>query len=235
MVSIPTSANRRMQRSSIHELIEGMHPRWTDVHGMPVAVSFASVSIEQEALGKLAINDTSCFPKLTVRGKGCVSFLERQGVTVPQDLFGWSRLNEGALVIRTDREEVFLENGLVHSFVASMIDLVERTSPKLFWVESQDASFLLSGSESYNVLLETCGFDFKSSDDHVVFTRVAGVSCKVLLFKDDPPLFRFWVDRSYGSYLWKALLTIVEDKGGRAVGLACVYPEILSTLKARLM
>ena len=57
-------------------------------------------------------------------------------------------------------------------------------------------------------------------------TRVAGVSCMVLpLQAKGAPAFRFWLDASYGSYLWEALLEIVRDQGGDAIGLDALYPS----------
>ena len=57
-------------------------------------------------------------------------------------------------------------------------------------------------------------------------TRVAGVSCMILpLQAEEAPAFRFWLDPSYGSYLWEALLEIVRDQGGDAIGLDALYPS----------
>ncbi len=57
-------------------------------------------------------------------------------------------------------------------------------------------------------------------------TRVAGVSCMILpLQAEEAPSFRFWLDPSYGSYLWEALLEIVRHQSGDAIGLDTLYPS----------
>jgi len=59
-------------------------------------------------------------------------------------------------------------------------------------------------------------------------TRIAGVSCAVLpLEVGGIPMFRLWLDCSYGVYLWEALYEIVRDHGGDVIGIGSVFPSVL--------
>ena len=128
-------------------------------------------------------------------------------------------------MIRTDRQEVFLEDGPDSHRVSQFERELSSHPSGVYLVRRQDASFLLTGVRSNAVLRETCGVDFSQPPDGVVMTRVAGVSCMILpLQAEETPAFRFWLDPSYGSYLWDALLEIVRDQGGDAIGLDAFIP-----------
>ena len=96
-------------------------------------------------------------------------------------------------------------------------------------VVRQDASILLSGSRAAEVFLQTCGYDFRKPGDRLVMTRVAGVSCSILHRTINRlGTFQLWMDGSFGAYLWKTLLEIARELGGRPVGLACFFPELVA-------
>ncbi len=88
---------------------------------------------------------------------------------------------------------------------------------------------MLAGSRSTEVFAQTCGINFgEMPQRHVIFTRVAGVSCTV--FPDsirDIEAYRIWVDFSYAEYLWETLVEISESLGGSVIGAGCVFPELL--------
>src|SRR5262249_11243393 len=94
--------------------------------------------------------------------------------------------------------------------------------PGVYRVLRQDASLLLSGSQATEVLLETCGYDFREASPKVVMTRVAVVSCSILpRTLNGFSVFQLWLDGTYGFYLWETLLPIVRELGGSPVGIAC--------------
>jgi glycine cleavage system aminomethyltransferase T len=77
------------------------------------------------------------------------------------------------------------------------------------------------------VLHETFGFDFTNPPASAVMTRVAGVSCMILPVQIEGVMaLRLWLDPSYASYLWEALLEIVRHHGGDAIGLEAFYPRL---------
>jgi len=201
-----------------------LNPEWRQIQGMPAAWSFQSLEAEKSNMADLALCDCSCLPRTSLKGPAAVAWLEGLGIAVPPKLYEHSNWNGEGLIIRVDKQEVFLEDDLERQGVKQIMEHHLAAPSGVYRVERQDASFLLSGARAGEVLLETCGYDFRPSGNHLVMTRVAGVSCAVLrLEKSKVPLFRFWLDCSYGAYLWEALHEIVHDHGGDVVGMGCLY------------
>jgi hypothetical protein len=100
-------------------------------------------------------------------------------------------------------------------------------SPGVYRVQRQEAALLLSGARANDVLVETCGYDFRQPGNRLIMTRVAGVSCAILPIEAGGiSMFRLWLDYSYGVYLWEALYEIVRDHGGDVVGMSTVQEAI---------
>ena len=211
--------------SPVHDCLEELNPEWAEIQSMKVPLRFNDAASGVKRKTELSLCDLSCLPKLSVKGPECLAWLAQAGISVPESVYGWRSFPDDGLVIRTDRHEVFLEDGLATHTVSQFERELSSWPPSVHLVRRQDASFLLTGARSNDVLRETCGADFSQLKDGVVMTRVAGVSCMVLpLPAKEARTFRFWLDPSYGSYLWKALLEIVRDQGGDAIGLGAFIP-----------
>lgn len=217
------------RRSPVHDLIEPLKPVRKQIRGMSTALYFKDPESEDQKKRELALCDVSCFPRMSVKGPGTVSWLEQMQVPVPETVYSCLLLEDDGLVIRTDRQEVFLEDGPQSHIVSRLTEQLASGVSSLLRVERQDAAFLLSGSKANQVLAETCGFDFREPGIQLVMTRVAGVSCALLPLRTaGVPVYRIWLDGSYGVYLWEALLEIIHEHGGDAVGLACFYPVLMN-------
>ncbi len=221
---------QHLQRASpIHDLLEHLQPQWGEVQRMAVALSFQAPEVERSRIQDLALCDFSCLPRMALKGPGAVDWLEQAGIRVPKGLYEYSRWNGEGLVLRTDRQEVFLEDGPMGDGISQLTERHASGASSVYRVERQDTSFLLSGARTNEVLVETCGHDFRQPGSRLVMTRVAGVSCALLpLVTANVPGFRIWLDCSYAIYLWKALLEIIHDRGGDAVGIASFYPELFA-------
>lgn len=221
-----------LRRSPVHDLLEHSNPTWGDVHGMPVALGFKSLEIENQKRGELSLCDVSCFPKLTLKGPDTLMWLQGAGIFVPENVYEYSQFDGGGLIIRTDRQEAFIEDGPKSYEVPRLLELLSAGAANVHKAARQDACFFLTGAKANEVLVETCGYDFRQPGDRLVMTRLAGVSCALLLLETNGVTgFRVWLDPSYGAYLWKALLEIVQDHGGDVVGMACHYEELVLSLR----
>jgi len=219
-------ASNSIRRSPVHDCLEDLNPVWAEIHRMKVPLRFKDAVNETQLKTELSLCDLSCLPKVSVKGPESLAWLAQAGILLPESVYSYRSEHDG-LVIRTDRQEVFLEDGPASHRVSEFERELTSHPLGVYLVRRQDASFLLTGARSNAVLRETCGFDFSKPAKAVVMTRVAGVSCMVLpLQAEETPAFRFWLDPSYGSYLWKALLEIVHDQGGDAIGLGALYPSI---------
>jgi len=209
-----------IRRSPVHDCLEELNPVWAEIHSMKVPLRFEDTSGETQLKTELSLCDLSCLPKVSVKGPESLAWLAQAGILVPEIVYGRRSIEDGGLAIRTDRHEVFLEDSPSSHKVSEFERQLSSHPVGVYRVRRQDASFQLTGVRCNAVLRETCGVDFSHPPDAVVMTRVAGVSCMVLPLQDQgTPAFRFWLDPSYGSYLWETLLEVVRDQSGEAVGL----------------
>ena len=223
MSSLPT-----LERlSPVHEALEGLKPHWDRLGGMPVALHFGDAQAEANHAGTVSLCDASALARLTVKGPGAEAFLIEQGLNPPTDIYAHAPLEHGGLLARTGGAEFFLEDGPRGATVAALSEKLALPRSGVCRVLRQDASFLLGGSEVLQVLAETCGVDFRASGSHLVFSRVAGVSCSILKRSfQGADAFQLWLDGTYGPYLWHTLLEIVVEGRGGPVGLSRFFPEL---------
>jgi len=220
------NATDNIRRSPIHDCLEELNPVWGEIHNMKVPLRFKDTASETRLETELSLCDISCLPKMSLKGPESLAWLAQAGIRVPESVYGYRSMGDGSLVVRTDRQEVFLEDGPRSHRVSEFERELSSHPLGVYVVRRQDASFFLTGARSNAVLRETCGVDFSQPPDAVVMTRVAGVSCMVLpLQAKVTPAFRFWLDPSYGSYLWETLLEIVRAQGGDAIGLDTLIPR----------
>jgi len=211
-----------------------MDPVQTEVQGMAAVLRFSAPEQEERLKGRLALADLSCLPRLGLKGAGVLAWLGQNGLQTAEALYTVAPIEDHGILVRIDREEVILEDGLQGQVVSRIRDRLSANPPGVYRVERQEASFLLIGSRINEVLSQTCGHDFRESEGQVVLSRVAGVSCRLLQVEVSGIAgFRIWLDPSYSVYLWKTLLGIVREDGGDAVGLGCLYPGLVqaSSLK----
>ena len=217
------------RRSPVHELLEPMHPVWAEVSGMAVVLRFADPEREEADRRRLALADVSCLPRLGLKGPGVDSWLRQDGLEPPRTLYSVTPIEGHGILARVDSEEVFFEDGIRGQIVSRIQDRLSARPPAVYRVEHQDASFLLCGAQANEVLSQTCGYNFQDSERHLVMSRLAGVSCRLLpVDLDGIGGYRIWLDPSYSVYLWETLLGIVRENGGDAVGLGCIYPDLSS-------
>jgi sarcosine oxidase subunit gamma len=207
--------------------MEPMHPVWTEVRGMAAVLRFAGPEQEDRLKGHLALADLSCLPRLGLKGAGVLPWLRENGLQTAEALYAVRPIEGHGILVRIDREEVFLEDGLRGQVVSRIQDRLSANPPGVYRVERQEASFLLIGPRTGEVLSQTCGHHFRESAGQVVLSRVAGVSCRLLRVEASGiAALRIWLDPSYSVYLWETLLGIVREDGGDAVGLGCLYPGL---------
>ena len=178
----------------------------------------------------LGICDLSGLAKLGLKGRDVENWLSNKGLDVPAAIFDSRRLEDGGVIVRFAADEFFLESGIGNETVPAIAARLDSQLARPFHVERQEATFLLTGSRSLEVLSQTCGINFlEVTPRHVVFTRVAGVNCAVLPDTAGViPSYRFWVDYSYALFLWEVLVEICEGLGGSVIGAGCLFPELLS-------
>ena len=199
------------------------------VGGVSFIVRIHSENFERRAMQSLAICDLSGLRTLGVKGPDAESWLASSGIDVPAAIFRSRPLPEGGMIVRFAKDEFFLEDSVGNSAVTAIAARLASATGQVYRVEHQEATFLLVGSRSLEVLAQTCGINFRDAAvRHVIFTRVAGVSCSILPETvGEVPAYRFRVDPGYAEYLWERLVEICESLDGSVIGAGCVFPELL--------
>ena len=157
----------------------------------------------------------------TLKGAAAESWLCERGLDIPFTIYASTLPDDDLSVTRTGIDEFLVESttGDLHQVHQELA--AQQNEPADFFIfERQDALFLLTGEGAHNVMTQTCGINWNEvPPDHLVMTRVAGVSCGVrLLTRDDSPCFVIRLDPTYGVYMWQELLTICQEIGSAAAG-----------------
>ncbi|REJ75880.1 MAG: hypothetical protein DWQ34_06845 [Planctomycetota bacterium] len=215
------------RRSPIHDALEARGAEWRDVNGTTFAVRLRDEPAGDD-IPAAALCDLSGLNQLGVKGPDAANWLSTAGVDVPADLYESRPLPSGGRVVRFGAHEFFLEDGIAGSKASELSEQLGFGAEQVYRVEHQDATFLLTGPRSLDVMAQTCGIDFREANGgRAIFTRVAGVSCALLPETiADQQAFRLWLDPSYAPYLWEELVVIVESLGGHVVGAGRLFPDL---------
>jgi sarcosine oxidase subunit gamma len=217
------------KESPMHAEIAHLQPQWAQVNGMAVAANIGERARQARLLETLALCDVTALPRLGLKGPGAEALLQANGITPPPAIYDHRPLDGDGLLIRLGAAEFFLEEGISGNVVGKLANIqaanIQGQAGRFcHCLSRQDAGMILAGPEAFEVLAQTCGYNFRSPECDVVASRVAGVSCLLYQEKrEGRPLFRIWCDGSYGAYLWETLLGIVRELGGDCVGLACLF------------
>ncbi|WP_417386407.1 hypothetical protein [Gimesia sp.] len=209
------------RRTPIQHLLEPLKPVWLPDSQLPIVLRYRSREQEQAAMQKLGLCDLSGLSRLGLKGAAAASWLSEQGLPVPEQVYALEHLSDGGLIVRLGTVEFLLESSLLDLVVPQLDTLLTSRGNQLIRVERQDASILLVGSHAHEVLVQTCGVNFREVSNHTwVFTRLAGVSCGILSYSCQGfPAYRLWFDCSYAVYLWKTLCEIVSELEGMVIGV----------------
>ena len=212
-----------IRHSSVRSQFEKQQLEWGNIHKMEVPLHFDSHLSELSSMLDLAICDVRPLPKLGIKGKGAATWLSNEGIPIPNGIYESITYDEGAVIIRLAIDEFFLEDRIEGELIANLSDRLRQGSEGVYRVEHQDTGLLISGRRSHEVLAQTCSYPFECNEGKVVMTRVAMVSCFILpMLLKEVQIFRLWFSSTYGIYLWQVLNEIVEDLGGKSVGIKCL-------------
>jgi sarcosine oxidase, subunit gamma len=164
----------------------------------------------------LKLIDLSCLTRFGVKGAGAADWLNRQGIPVPIQPNSWVSAQDG-IVARLGISEFLIENGFNNSISLSS----QTLPPQVYPVLRQDLAIALWGEPVYDLLAQTCNVNFRTlSESTVVLTSMVGISVTILFDQRARlPFYRLWCDYTYGEYLWRTLLEIIQELGGGVAGI----------------
>ena len=207
-----------MRTSALHDLHWARVPDtagWTLIAGMRLPAQFPN----EADPGTLALADASHRTRVGVKGPGAAAHLAALGLPIPPQPNRWASLSNGGLIARLGLTEFFVEDdGAIRSQIAAPM------AAGVYGVPRADTALVLAGQGANEVLLQTCSVNFNAmerSSGELALTFIAGVAVLIIpQYTGDLPLYRIWCDPSYGPYLYRTLLGIVEELGGGPVGIS---------------
>ena len=224
----PPPAARRVsaRRSAVHACLERLGAVWDERGGAMRPVHFGDPEAEAAIAPVLALADRGTLPRIGVKGPDAGEWGRAHGIPVPDEIYGWTRSADGGLSVRVGSGELFLEGPHVATAEEALATAAPGTA---CWpVRREDVALLLCGARASEVLAQACSHDFRGAAGSFVMTRVALVSCAILIEEGSAadteedaagsPVYHLWAAASYGPYLWDQLLAIVRDCGGGPVG-----------------
>ncbi|MCH7729641.1 MAG: aminomethyl transferase family protein [Planctomycetes bacterium] len=217
------------RQSPIHPWLEARKADWSFIGTTPIAFRLQEQETERAAMKTLGLCDLSALAKLGVKGPDAHGWLQDQQVDVPDGIYESRRLADGGVIVRLAPDEFLLEGGITNESLPALRGQMDSPHGQVVHIVREEATFLLIGARSLEVLAQTCGINFHEAGPRcLILTRVAGVSCGVF---PDPikeiSAYRLWVDPSYAVYLWETLVEICESLGGHPIGAGCIFPELL--------
>ncbi len=197
-----------------------------DVNGMQTALSFADADVEATRSKTLSICDVSNLNRFGVKGPQAADWLKAAGIKLPETTNSWTSQENGSLVMRLGNTEFLLEDKPENQLAKTLSDTAVEQSG-VHKVLRNDAAFIVSGELTPALFSEVCAIDLDNGsleDNRLVMTVIAGVSATLLKQTlNGQSVYRIWCDGTFGPYLWKALLGIIEEQGGGPVGFNFYY------------
>jgi sarcosine oxidase, subunit gamma len=170
----------------------------------------------------LKLIDLSCLPRFGVKGAGAANWLISQGITPPGQPNRWVAVQDG-IVARLGISEFLIETGFDSVFAMPQQTLL----PQVYPILRQDLAIALWGELVYDLLAQICNVNFRSLPPHtVVLTSMIGVSVTILFEqRAGLPFYRLWCDGTYGEYVWRTLLEIIQELNGGVAGIEALRPS----------
>jgi len=213
-----TSVRRRSPVQMDHEVVSVTD--WIEFDSGTLPGIYSSTNIEQAARNRLAICDLSLFPRIVFKGPKSEAWLKSHGLAVPKLVYEWRDMGMGTLIIRTGPQEFLIEDSPGEYKTSELSACFTPNETGVYRADRQDAEFALSGLMLPEVLCRICSLNTKELFGKFVFSQVIGINCAMLYPSiADIPLVRIWVDYTYGRYVWKQLLSLIQEFDGEKIGI----------------
>lgn len=224
MKNKPTRTPLRL--SPVHSELRSLLGTWQNVNGMPTLMTVAT-PIEHQ-LKTLALADVSCLMRTGVKGAGAAKWLQEQGIVDLPVPNSWQPLVDGGLIARLGFTEFLIEDGWHSQTVSRLNENQSRAKgslpAKVYPILRQDLAIVLWGRLVPDLFQQTCNVNVRAlnlADRPIVVTSMIGVAVTILADeRNGLPFYRLWYDGTFGIYVWKTLLSIVQELGGDVIGFA---------------
>ncbi len=211
-----------MKSTPIAHSQQKLNPKWGEVNGMRVAMSFDTTEIEQDRQQKLGVTDVSCRQRFGVKGPQASQWLATQKIKTPDSVNSWI-LDKDVLVLRLGSSEFLVEQQVSGDVCKQLNEASEVNTPGVYKVLRADAAFVISGDQILTMFSELCKLDLSDKalePNQLIMTQIADISATLVPeIINDRLVIRLWCDGTYGAYMWRVLHQLAQELGGGAVGL----------------
>lgn len=199
-----------------------LKPKWGEVNGMQVAMSFDTTEIEENRKQKLGVTDVSCRQRFGVKGPQASQWLASQKIKTPDSVNSWV-LDNGVLVLRLGSSEFLVEQQVSGEVCKQLNQASQVNTVGVYKVLRADAAFVISGDQILTMFSELCKLDLSAKalePNQLIMTQIADISATIVPeVINDRLVIRLWCDGTYGAYMWRVLHQLAQELGGGAVGL----------------
>src|SRR5579862_8533307 len=115
---VKNPAGEAVRRSPVHEALDHLHPEWSLLHGMSVALSIPDGNAAARRLG---LCDVSGIPRLGLKGAGAAEWLKEHAIAVPPAIYDCAPLGKTGFVARTGSAEFLIEDSLGDDIVSRLL------------------------------------------------------------------------------------------------------------------
>jgi len=211
-----------MKSTPVAYFQEKLNPKWGEVNGMQVAMSFDSTEVEEDRKQKLGVTDVSCRQRFGVKGPQANQWLASQKIKTPESENSWV-IDKDVLVLRLGSSEFLIEQQISGEICKQLNKASQVNTVGVYKVLRADAAFVISGNEILTLFSELCKLDLSEKalkPNQVIMTQVADISATIMPeIVNDRLVIRLWCDGTYGAYMWRVLHQLAQELGGGAIGL----------------
>jgi sarcosine oxidase subunit gamma len=172
--------------------------------------------------------------RLGLKGPRAAEWLAAHGIDLPAEPNSWTQAPENLapaapLVARLGAAEFFMEDPIGGTSVKRIAPTLHGRAPGVYPVLREDWAFQLAGDRVHDVLEQVCNINFAALrlDAHpLVMTLMIGVAVLVVPQGNSCEKgqaggrrYRIWCDPTFGPYMGESLGSVVNDCGGRYMGV----------------
>ena len=107
---------------------------------MAAALRFSDLAREDRLRKRLALADLSCLPRLGLKGAGVLAWLLENGLQTAGALYAVTPIEDDGILVRIDREEVILEDGIRGQAVSRIRNRLSANPPGVYRVPGRRCS-----------------------------------------------------------------------------------------------
>ncbi|HDY84720.1 hypothetical protein LCGC14_0538890 [marine sediment metagenome] len=211
-----------MKSTPVAYFQKNLNPKWGEVNGTQVAMSFDTPEIEQQRKKNLGVTDVSCRQRFGVKGPKANQWLATQNIKTPDSINSWV-LDNDVLVLRLGSSEFLIEQQVSGDVCKQLNQVSQTAAVGVYKVLRADAAFVISGDQILTMFSELCKLDLSAEalkPNQLIMTQVADISATIVSeITNGQLVIRLWCDGTYGAYMWRVLHQLAEELGGGAVGL----------------